>query len=410
MDSVPNVNSRKAASAVFTAAAAAGYGGKNGAGAPSRADGSSETPSDAALVAASYVIGEHASLLPVQRQRVALSALLSPFIASLSSPGAAEVQTSCVQSAVRVLTQVTASSASEDAASSDAANATLLGGVRAALLLFHASVHPEVLERARGAHAIVSFLSGSDGGEGSRNTGGSSTTRHIDLRRALSTLLSAELRAVAPKAQRKVRPPAELDLKTSLYTATVEDWAVLGVPAHPGGGSEGGSGRGSSTPQRGTVGGEWTAQTSALRPVASGPYYLQSEPRAGPPSHEQAANCGRGGGGNAASVIDGTGGATGVVGGGGVGDLGFGYEDDRGNAVVDLDEAMPDGADHSDEEEKARKAATSGAGAGGDAGRGGDGSEAMLADLLGTDARLGMQEGSTGGERRRRRKHRSDRH
>ena len=100
---------------------------------------------------------------------------------------------------------------------------------------------------------------------------------------------------------------------------------------------------------------------------------------------------------NAALAADGT------AGGGGASDLGFGYEDDRGDAVVDLDEAMPDGADESDDEDKACKAPASGPGDGSDAGAQG----AMVSDLLGTAASLGAPEGSTGSGRRRRRKHRN---
>ena len=389
------VDSADSASKVASADSAAGAtSGGGGASAPSAADGSSETPSDATLLAASYILGEHAWLLPDERQRVALSALLSPRIASLSSPGAAVVQSSCVQSAVRVLTQLTAPSAGEDATSSGTADAALLGGVGPMLLPFCTSVHPEVLERAKGAHAIVALLAGSDGAEGSSNTGGSSPSRRVDLRRALSTRLSAELRAIAPKAQRKVRPPAGLDLKARLYTATAEDWAVLRVPAEGRSGT-GSSATGSSTSQNGTAGGELAAQALAPRSVTSGPYYLQSETRA-TPSDERAASCGRAVS-NAALAADGT------AGGGGASDLGFGYEDDRGDAVVDLDEAMPDGADESDDEDKACKAPASGPGDGSDAGAQG----AMVSDLLGTAASLGAPEGSTGSGRRRRRKHRS---
>ena len=115
----------------------------------------------------------------------------------------------------------------------------------------------------------------------------------MQLLSSLRAGLGGELRAVAPKAQRKVKPPNGLDLNTELYTPTAADWAVLGTSTggdaeskfggSGGGGGDGeggGYGRhGGSNGGGGGGGGSSPTVERTPRPQPSGPYYLPSEPK-----------------------------------------------------------------------------------------------------------------------------------
>ena len=100
------------ASSAAAAARMSGRGDDGVGGAPSATDASSGgDKSDTALLAASYVLGEHSALLPPDDQLRALRMLLSPTIAALASEIAPEVQASCVQAALRVIAQLPTSTA-----------------------------------------------------------------------------------------------------------------------------------------------------------------------------------------------------------------------------------------------------------------------------------------------------------
>ena len=432
------------------------------------------------------MLGEHSALLPLDQQLRALRALLSRAVASLTSPNAAEVQASSVLSALRVLSQLPAAAGGGgggsggglggstllldagndavggrgvDAPTGDAGgdgavgvSSSLLEEVRTLLLPFCTSAHPEVVERARCAHAIAALLGGGDA-----DGGGIGGALQLECLAALRTGLGGELRAVAPKAQRKVKPPSGLDLSTPLYTPTLADWAVLGTAGNggsdttTGGGGYGGSGGygggygggnggcggsgGGTAGGSGGGGGRGSPSSERVpRQQPSGPYYLPSEPsrtsvggNSGgltPGSEDHRLHSADGGGGPA------TPGAAGLP-----YDISSrlrevpsspqptppprplgGFEEDAvTEAVVDLHEEMPDGAEASDDEEERRKASEaegSGAGGGPPQTRGG-GDGPMLVDLLGGGAeRLSpatpqVEGGGAGESKRRRRKHRS---
>ena len=99
-----------------------------------------------------------------------------------------------------------------------------IASARRALAPFCTSTHPEVSERARGMHSLLSLLA--SGGHPDEDIGPTERARMVD---ALRGGMDAQLKAVAPKAQRKVRPPAGLDLTTPIYTPTAADWAALGL-------------------------------------------------------------------------------------------------------------------------------------------------------------------------------------
>ena len=95
--------------------------------------------------------------------------------------------------------------------------------------------------------------------------------------------MAGDLKAVAPKAQRKVKPPVELDLTTPIYTPTQADWEALGVTG--GGGNSGPASRPQSraaaaTPPPQQQDASPAVEVSAERPPpkprpgAVGPYYL----------------------------------------------------------------------------------------------------------------------------------------
>ena len=375
-----------------------------------------QQPSDAAVLAASYVIGEHSSLLPPTTQQSALLALLAPNVLSLSP----EVQASCVQSAVRVLTNVpeVITIATGSNGSGSAELATLLSSLSGWLLPFCASSHPEVAERARGAHALCTLIANSDSSS--------------KLLRSLREGMAGDLKAVAPKAQRKVKPPVELDLTTPIYTPTQADWEALGVTG--GGGNSGPASRPQSraaaaTPPPQQQDASPAVEVSAERPPpkprpgAVGPYYLPAEPSSkaagAPPSAEDAASSWQpsqppqqpppSSEPAAAAAMPMAPSTT-----------SFGDEDEIAGAVVDLHEDMPDGAEHSDEEKDNAPAdaaepidVVAAAAAAQQqqqphqppqppSGGGGP----MLVDLLG-GAEPQADASEEGGKRRRRRKHRS---
>lgn len=382
-----------------------------------------EARSDAALLAASYVLGEHAALLPDGRPAAALHALLSPSLLALSP----DVQASCVQAAARVLTilpAVAALAGGESGVGGGAELGGLLDSMSIALLAFCADAHPEVTERARGAHAILALVRGSDAA-----TAGA-------LLRALREGVATELKAVAPKAQKKVKPPPELDLNTALYTPTAADWATLGVgkstepkPSERTRAQEApiaaAASRNADTAP--PEGGE--RQAARPRPAPAGPYYLAADARPSPATSADDARSGaaQSSGVAAAPLLMDTDGADVMAGGGAVPGPGaaaagagtacagstslaacgrFGDEDEAG-AVVDLHEDMPDGADHSDDEEKSNDtAATATPVAPSPIEPSGGGP--MLADLLGASPETPAEAGGDdAGRRRRRRKHRS---
>ena len=373
-----------------------------------------EQRADAALLAASFVVGEHSALLPADRQLAALHALLSPRVLRLRH----DVQASYVQAATRVFSQLPSVAAASAADDDDLSLAefgdgelpaeivSLMDVLSDSLLPFCSDSHPEVTERACGMHELLTLV---------RRSKASDARAFL---KALRTGMAAELKAVAPKAQRKVKPPPELDLLTPLYTPTPEDWATLGLgpggapceaspanepPRTPDarGGAEAGGSAGPSTAQ--------SSSERRPRPAAVGPYYLPADPRT---SMGAAADDVPSGGLDAATSV------AAAAGGGMAGSAlpvcaSFGDEEDSAAAVVDLHEDMPDGAGDSDDEPSTppRKPGAApparAAHAAAAPGRG-----PMLIDLLGEPdppaaAPAAEEGGDEGGRRRRRRKHRS---
>jgi AP-3 complex subunit delta-1 len=390
-----------------------------------------EAPADAALLAASFLICEHSSMLPLALQQEAIGLLLTPPLRKHSP----EVQSNCVQAMVRALVQIPCGG------NDDNLLAPLLTSTRAALRPLCSSGHPEVMERARGARALLGLLGGLYvGGRGAVDAAGAdSPSRPLDvpgmradLLRAVRRGLTRELRVVAPKAQRKVKPPPELDLSTPIYVATAADWAVLRPPqANHAEAARADDSLRDAAAATADTGDCRTGQQGAARAShrPSGPYYLDAGPksaRASPGGETSAGGMGACGNDGCAARDLAT---AGVVPGGAdappaascgasadaASDRRFGDEDD--GAAIDLHEAMPDGAEESDDEspsvppprlpppqlmaESSSSSTTTI-------------QPAPLVDLLSTDvtgeAHMGEGGSSEGGSgrRRRRRKHRAD--
>ena len=341
---------------------------------------------DAALLSAAWVLGEHGARLPPASQRAALDALLSPAVSAL----AAEVQASCVQSALRLLVQLPLvdavvaagglgppsppfAAADDDllapsespgpgssggTAGDSGALYTLLLSYRGLLWRFCGSSHPEVAERATSAYQALSLALGREDGSMMLADGASWPDEgKLALLSALRSGLAPELRAVAPKAQKRVRPPPGLDLETPLYTPPPPPPEPETPPPSHGSRWEGG---GAEVPAEGGAGcygrgdkGGGASSSRPSRPPPSGPFYLPSEPSGGPVPSEAlgSGSPGKHGaeGGVAAQAppLGGgmPGGADAAAGAAFSYCAGTSYGDEGDSrAVVDLDEAMPEGA------------------------------------------------------------------
>ena len=266
---------------------------------------------DATLYAAAWVLGEHSAVLPPSSQLRSLEVLLCPAVSSL----APSVQAACVQAAPRVLIhlpKIESALATLDRlgvvpgascqADEDTTLRALVHSTYGALCRFCASPHLEVSERATStAEALRLVLGAGAHARHGAELGNSAKLMHapaalgavalggrepswpdpsamggpdpsaLRLLAALRQGLSGELRAVAPKAQRKVKPPADLDLHTPLYTPPPPPPPPT-APSMP------------STPT--TYPGSATSASSdgARRPARAGPYYLATDEPAGPPS------------------------------------------------------------------------------------------------------------------------------
>ena len=393
------------------------------------AGASGEPPAEAALLGAAYVLGEHSALLPAERLRTAHEALLAKGIRGFG----ADAQASCIQAALRVLTQSPGAAEAAAAWQTPLMHTTAfdasIASARRALAPFCTSTHPEVSERARGMHSLLSLLA--SGGHPDEDIGPTERARMVD---ALRGGMDAQLKAVAPKAQRKVRPPAGLDLTTPIYTPTAADWAALGLAnVATGDGRSSPAGETREDPSAGdsSIGGSSTAMPLRLPP--SGPYYLASTDGASPspvlaagdesPSAPpQSATAGADAAAADASVAS-TAEARPVVkyptGYASLVAAGLGVEEEEEEATVNMEEDMPDGADHSEEEEPTPSESSSGpscaGAAGGSTGQGGAKAGPMLVDLLGGDAPPpsacnfdGSAAPDASTKRRRRRKHREE--
>ena len=304
---------------------------------------------DASLLAASYILTEHSYLLPAKRQRAALEILLSKHVVLLLS---ADVQASCVLAALRVLMRMPAA---DTATNYDSVSAlgSLLAVMRPALASFCTSIHPEVVERARAAYALASLLGARGDVDGANLVGGAHAEVHVRLLFALRSGLVDDLRAVALKAQKKVKPLASLDLQTPIHTPSTIDCCALPSPDHKGGASDHNEGAASAVAATQAAGAmaptEEAAGGSALQARRHNSsvlaYYLQ--PRSCV-EQQVGADLQRGVGRIAATGDNvGLSAATKMLSAAGSGPFG----DESDGASVDLDEAMPDHAEASDPEE-----------------------------------------------------------
>ncbi|KAL1514843.1 hypothetical protein AB1Y20_003928 [Prymnesium parvum] len=189
-------------------------------------------PPPAALRAAGWVLGEHSALLPAEAQEGVVHAMVRRGVASLP----AEVQTCFLQAFPRILTQLPDAAAVAAAAVvvpegdmlgllSPAASpapapssappppeptarlAALLSSLSASLAPFLQSEHIEVLERALAAHRLLRHLLDAH-----------AAARLPPPLAALRAALEPGLKAIAPKAQRRVRPPDGLDLHAQIHS------------------------------------------------------------------------------------------------------------------------------------------------------------------------------------------------
>ena len=437
-----------------------GFGGRGGSGRTPSTD--TERPSADALLGASYVLGEHSATLAAEAQCAAFDALLGMHVGTLP----VEVQSSCIQAALRVATQmplmvahtavVAAGSEPGTPPAAEPERMEALGSLLASCVAsfdaFGTAVHPEVAERAREARALLAIahdlILGLDDGAaaaGPAATGAAapcadsgalsigalldaplvscldatpcvvsaapslpsaSAARGVALLRAFRGGLGAELRAVAPKAQRKVKPPPGLDLHTPIYVAAESERASLASlwqsPSSTSGGG-GGGGRGEHAASTRTVDGapdeapseggpaegrarnvpaaagassaDASGAPSRRAPRRADPYYLPMGPvaaRSTPPSAggaatpQAAARTPEAALSPSAPLSAATPTtdnspltptpqreeAPWVAGGGGGGGASMEFEEDdaRAAVVIDLHEEMPAGADQSDEE------------------------------------------------------------
>lgn len=350
---------------------------------------------DATLYAAAWVLGEHSSQLPPSSQLRSLEVLLCPAVASLSP----SVQAACVQAAPRVLVhlpKVESALATLDRPGATcqgdeaAALRALVHSTYGALCRFYASPHLEVSERATSAAEVLALVLGAgaharhgaelgssaklmhapaalgavalggrepswtepSAGGGTEPSAGSGPDPSwpepsaLRLLAALRQGLTVELRAVAPKAQRKVKPPADLDLHTPLYTPPPPPTAP--APSTP------------STPTAYPGSATSASSDGARRPGRAGPYYLATDEPAGPPStalpgaaepslmySEGATTTGSGASSRGGAAA-------------GAGDLAHmaggthAFGDEEAVTAVDLDEAMPEGAGDDDDDDERR--------------------------------------------------------
>ena len=351
---------------------------------------------DATLYAAAWVLGEHSAVLPPSSQLRSLEVLLCPAVSSL----APSVQAACVQAAPRVLIhlpKIESTLATLDRlgascqADEDTTLRALVHSTYGALCRFCASPHLEVSERATstaealrlvlgaGAHARHGAELGNSaklmhapaalgavalggrepswpdpsamGGPDPSAMGGPDPSwpdpSALRLLAALRQGLSGELRAVAPKAQRKVKPPADLDLHTPLYTPPPPPPPPT-APSMP------------STPTAYPGSATSASSDGARRPARAGPYYLATDEPAGPPSsappgaaepsliYFQGAATSGSGASSWCSAAAGAGDLTHMAGGT------HAFGDEEAVAAVDLDEAMPEGAGDDDDDDERR--------------------------------------------------------
>ena len=358
------------------------------------------TQPDATLYAAAWVLGEHSAVLPPSSQLRSLEVLLCPAVSSL----APSVQAACVQAAPRVLIhlpKIESALATLDRlgvvpgascqADEDTTLRALVHSTYGALCRFCASPHLEVSERATstaealrlvlgaGAHARHGAELGNSaklmhapaalgavalggrepswpdpsamGGPDPSAMGGPDPSwpdpSALRLLAALRQGLSGELRAVAPKAQRKVKPPADLDLHTPLYTPPPPPPPPT-APSMP------------STPTAYPGSATSASSDGARRPARAGPYYLATDEPAGPPSsappgaaepsliYSQGAATSGSGASSWCGAAAGAGDLTHMAGGT------HAFGDEEAVAAVDLDEAMPEGAGDDDDDDERR--------------------------------------------------------
>jgi len=249
----------------------------------SSADFPEPTLADAAPLAAALVLGEHAQHLPLHSQHAALDSLLAPAVSGLS----ADAQATCVQSALRILVELptsslvltddepTATDSSPKQSHQPLASLSELTPIITRYLpsfaRLCASPHTEVIERATLAYQLLHLLTAEDGSGLALDEGGGSGAAVEEKTRAgwlrsLRSGLATELRAVAPKAQKRVKRPPGLDLDTPLYTPPPPP-----APAP------------TASPRQQTSESEPASESPARAPRAqpSGPYYLPSEPTPG---------------------------------------------------------------------------------------------------------------------------------
>ena len=372
------------------------------------------TQPDATLYAAAWVLGEHSAVLPPSSQLRSLEVLLCPAVSSL----APSVQAACVQAAPRVLIhlpKIESALATLDRlgvvpgascqADEDTTLRALVHSTYGALCRFCASPHLEVSERATStAEALRLVLGAGAHARHGAELGNSAKLMHapaalgavalggrepswpdpsamggpdpswpdpsaLRLLAALRQGLSGELRAVAPKAQRKVKPPADLDLHTPLYTPPPPPPPPT-APSMP------------STPTAYPGSATSASSDGARRPARAGPYYLATDEPAGPPSsappgaaepsliYSQGAATSGSGASSWCGAAAGAGDLTHMAGGmhafswcgaaAGAGDLTHmaggthAFGDEEAVAAVDLDEAMPEGAGDDDDDDERR--------------------------------------------------------